>query len=317
MGAINKHTNKYVLPVNATKKTKYKCPVCDSDILFKSGKKRMKHFCHKAKSKCSYYNERSNENPIHIEGKRLMKKLLDDKQKLFIWRKCECCQEEEEVLTLDCYTDKMVSGEEHYFKHGEKKCFADVALIDDNETYFVFEIKNTHATDEDRRPSDKWCEIDAEDFINNYANRRNVCDEIEIECVRDIRCNDCEVKMEKKKEEEQEQEQEQEQDPLSLAEEERATRAKERRKRKAAEGVMADECAKVCENLRPVRQVGPPVWSEEQWREWKERERERKRERERDAAAMEIYCRKERDRERDRERKKRGWYYGVDGLVLV
>ena len=203
MGAINKEKNEYVLPVNATKKTKYKCPVCDSDILFKSGKKRMKHFCHKAKSKCSYYNERSNENPIHIEGKRLMKKLLDDKQKLFIWRKCKCCEEEEEVLTIDCYTDKMVSGEEHYFKHDSKKCFADVALIDDNETYFVFEIKNTHATDEDRRPSDKWCEIDAEDFIIRMMQKTNinVDGEIEIECVRDIRCNECEVKMAKKKEE--------------------------------------------------------------------------------------------------------------------
>ena len=202
MGAINKEKNEYVLPGNATKKDNYKCPVCDSDILLKSGNKRRKHFCHKAKSNCSYYNERSNENPIHIEGKRLMKKLLDDKQKLLIWRKCECCEEEEEVLTLECYTDKMVSGEEHYFKHDSKKCFADVALIDDNETYFVFEIKNTHATDEDRRPSDKWCEIDAEDFIIRMMQKtnRNDHEEIEIKCVRDIRCNDCEVKMKQKEE---------------------------------------------------------------------------------------------------------------------
>ena len=210
MGAINKDTNKYVFPLNATKKNNYKCFVCDSDVLFKSGEIRRKYFCHKVKSNCSYYQNGGGPQEIHNAGKRLMKQLLDDKQKLYIWRKCKCCNKEEEVLTMDSYTDKMVARVEHPFTHNSEDRKADVALLDDDIIYFIFEIKYTSKTNEDRRPYDKWCEIDAQDFINNYANNINDRGELKIECVRNVRCDECEVKMKQKEERDLERERERE-----------------------------------------------------------------------------------------------------------
>ena len=158
MGAVNKKTNEYVFPLHALKTDDYKCPICETDIIFKSGKKRRKHYSHKSKSNCSYYDNPS-ESEIHKDGKRLIKKMLDDKEKLMIWRNCKCCGDDVEVLTLINYTDKMVCREEFTFKHN--------------------------------------------------SNNRNECGEIEIECVRDILCCECENKHKIKYEVKQKKEREQ------------------------------------------------------------------------------------------------------------
>ena len=195
MGAVNKKTNEYVFPLHALKTDDYKCPICETDIIFKSGKKRRKHYSHKAKSNCSYYNSPS-ESEIHKEGKRVIKKMLDDKEKLMIWRNCKCCGDDVEVLTLINYTDKMICREEFTFQHNSNKRIADVVLLDDDNINFIFEIFKTHRTDEINRPTDKWCEINAEDLIINTMEERNrnECGEIEIECVRDVLCCECENK---------------------------------------------------------------------------------------------------------------------------
>jgi len=193
MGAIDKKTNEYVFPLHATKDNEYSCPICKNDIIFKSGKINRKHFSHKKQSNCSYYNNPS-ESQIHKDAKRLMKKMLDDKQKLMIWRNCKCCGDDIEVLNMVKYNDKMVCREEFSFNHNSNNRIADVVLLDDDNINFIFEIFKTHRTDEINRPSDKWCEIDAEDLIINTMEEtnRNDCDEIEIECVRNILCDDCE-----------------------------------------------------------------------------------------------------------------------------
>jgi hypothetical protein len=184
-----------VFPLHAVKTDNYKCPVCENDIIFKSGKINRKHYSHKAKSNCSYYNSPS-ESEIHKDGKRLMKKMLDDKEKLMIWRNCKCCGDDIEVLSLINYTDKMECREEFAFQHNSNKRIADVVLLDDDNINFIFEIFKTHRTDEINRPTDKWCEINAEDLIINTMEERNRNDagEIEIECVRDIICCECENK---------------------------------------------------------------------------------------------------------------------------
>ena len=210
MGAVNKKTNEYVFPLHALKTDDYKCPICETDIIFKSGKKRRKHYSHKSKSNCSYYDNPS-ESEIHKDGKRLIKKMLDDKEKLMIWRNCKCCGDDVEVLTLINYTDKMVCREEFTFKHNSNKRIADVVLLDDDNINFIFEIFKTHRTDEINRPTDKWCEINADDLIINTMEEtnRNECGEIEIECVRDILCCECENKHKIKYEVKQKKEREQ------------------------------------------------------------------------------------------------------------
>ena len=198
MGAINKSTDEYVFPLHAVKTDNYKCPVCENDIIFKSGKINRKHYSHKAKSNCCYYSHPS-ESQIHKDGKRLMKKMLDDREKLMIWRNCKYCGDDIEVLSLINYADKMECREEFAFQHNSNKRIADVVLLEDDNINFIFEIFKTHRTDEINRPHDKWCEINAEELIINTMeeSNRNDAGEIEIECVRDIFCDDC-VKRKKK-----------------------------------------------------------------------------------------------------------------------
>lgn len=195
MGAINKATDEYVFPINALKKDKYICPFCETDIIFKCGKKRANHYSHKPHSNCCYYT-RPSESQIHKDGKRLMKKFLDDRQKLFIWRHCNCCDEDVEVLTLNNYSDDMKCVEEFAFKHNERNCSGDVVLTKSGKEFFIFEIFKTHRTDEVNRPHDKWVEINAEELILRTMEQRNINDEgeIEIECVRDILCDECDKK---------------------------------------------------------------------------------------------------------------------------
>ena len=195
MGAVNKKTKEYVFPLHALKTDDYECPICKTDIIFKSGGIRRKHYSHKSKSNCSYYDNPS-ESEIHKDGKRLIKKMLDDKQKLMIWRNCKCCGDDVEVLNLINYTDKMVCREEYIFQHNFKKRIADIVLLDNDNINFIFEIFKSNKTDEINRPSDKWCEINANDLIIKTMEETNIndCGEIEIECVRNILCDECKIK---------------------------------------------------------------------------------------------------------------------------
>ena len=197
MGAFLKNTKEYVFPIHASKKCKYICPVCKDDVIFKSGKINRKHYSHKAKSNCCYYSH-PNESEIHKNAKRLIKKFLDDKEKIMIWRNCKCCRDNFEVLSLNNYTDKMEAREEVGFNHNSTRRIADVMLLEDDNINFIFEIFKTHRTDEINRPADKWCEIYADDLIINTMEEtnRNEDEEIEIECVRDIFCDEC-VKLKK------------------------------------------------------------------------------------------------------------------------
>ena len=119
--------------------------------------------------------------------------MLDDKEKLLIWRNCKCCGDDVEVLNLIKYSDKMECREEFAFQYNSNKRIADVVLLEDGNINFIFEIFKTHRTDEINRPHDKWCEIDTEKFIISTMEQtnRNDSGEIEIECVRDILCIDC------------------------------------------------------------------------------------------------------------------------------
>lgn len=192
MGAFLKNTEEYVFPLHASKKCKYICPVCKDDVIFKSGKINRKHYSHKAKSDCCYYSH-TNESEIHKNAKRLIKKFLDDKEKIMIWRNCKCCGDDFEVLSLNNYTDKMEAKEEYIFKHNSNKRIADVVLLEDGNINFIFEVFKTHRTDEIKRPTDNWCEMNAEELIINTMEQKNRNDdgEIEIECVRDIFCDEC------------------------------------------------------------------------------------------------------------------------------
>ena len=194
MGAVNKNTKEYTFPIHATKRDIYCCPSCNNDIVFKKGKIKTPHFAHKAHSTCCYYSN-PGESEIHKEGKRLMKKLLDNKENILVYRKCKCCGEIEEVFNIlkQDYTNEMICRLEFCFDYNENKRWADVALLNGDDVKFIFEICNTHKTSEERQTNYEWCEIDASTFINETMTQENLNEdnEIEIKCIRDIKCKKC------------------------------------------------------------------------------------------------------------------------------
>ena len=198
MGAINKETGEYIFPRDATKQDKYKCPSCYTDVTWKNGKINIPHFAHKSNCNCDHFTSPS-ESEIHKCGKRLIKQFIDTRQILKINCECKYCKGYHDYIT---YTDDTKCYEEYSFKHNGSTKMADVALVDDDELVYIFEIYKTHKTDEQDRPSDKWCEIDAEKLIIETMERSNINSngEIEIDCMRDFICEDCILQAEKTEE---------------------------------------------------------------------------------------------------------------------
>jgi len=201
MGAINKTTNKYENPKIAKKTNKYKCPCCERDVIFKNGKIKKPHFAHyKSDNPCTYY-EKPNESQIHKDAKLLMKTLLDNKRSINIYRKCYYCEEEDTTDTEVTYVSNIKPEEyknntspviEYKFDYNNSKRSADVALLENNEIKYIFEICYKNKTKEENRP-EPWFEINAETLINatNSGENMNEEGEIEIECIRDHKCVCC------------------------------------------------------------------------------------------------------------------------------
>jgi hypothetical protein len=198
MGAINKTTNNYEYPKIANKSNKYKCPFCERDVIFRNGKIKQPHFAHyKSGNPCSYY-EKPNETQIQKDAKLLMKNLLDNKRAINFYRKCYYCHKSREYLlniTGKEYNDNITSVIEYRFYYNESNRSADVALLQNKEIKYIFEIKYKNKTSEENRP-EPWFEIQAETLINETNECKNVNKkgEIEIECIRHYKCVCCKDK---------------------------------------------------------------------------------------------------------------------------
>ena len=192
MGAIVRNTTDYVYPSEASKKCEYSCPKCKNPIIFRCGQKNKPHFAHKNKSNCTYY-EHPTETEIHREGKRLIKKLIDNKYKIIIQRKCKCCHEIQDDFTLNTF-EHITCQEEYSFKNQDNQTrYADVGLLENGELKYIFEIFNTHKTDEKRQTNYNWCEIDAFKFIDETINKKNLNGDgvIIVKCTRNVKCREC------------------------------------------------------------------------------------------------------------------------------
>ena len=195
MGAINKTTNNYEYPKIANKSNKYKCPFCEKDVIFRNGKIKQPHFAHyKSINACSYY-EKPNETQIHKDAKLLMKTLLNNKREICFHRKCCKCRFEEptildyKILKND-YNDNVSAVIEYRFNYNNSNRSADVALLQNKELKFIFEICHTNGTKEENRP-EPWFEINATNLINKINSDENINEEIQIECIRYYKCDFC------------------------------------------------------------------------------------------------------------------------------
>ena len=197
MGAINKTTNKYEYPKIANKINKYKCPFCEKDVIFRNGKIKQPHFAHyKSDNPCSYY-EKPNETQIHKDAKLLMKTLLDNKNKILFYRECyECLLEENTIfeykITYNDYNENTIASMEYRFNYNNSNRSADVALVENKDIKYIFEICYKNKTKEENRP-EPWFEINSEKLINNINSVNNIDtnNEIRIECIRDYKCDYC------------------------------------------------------------------------------------------------------------------------------
>ena len=197
MGAINKTTNNYEYPKIANKINKYKCPFCEKDVIFKNGKIKQPHFAHyKSDNPCSYY-EKPNETQIHKDAKLLMKTLLNNKNKILFYRECyECLLEENAIfeykITDNDYNENTLAIMEYRFNYNNSNRSADVALVENKDIKYIFEICYKNKTKEENRP-EPWFEINSEKLINNINSIKNIDtnNEIRIECIRDYKCDYC------------------------------------------------------------------------------------------------------------------------------
>ena len=187
LGAINKKTGEYIYPKIANKKDDYSCPDCDKNLIFCHGKVKVPYFrhCVDEYNPCNYY-DKPNESQIHKDGKLLMKKLLEDKTEISLVRKCISC-DGDDVFDIKEMGDTSKIKIEYTFEYNGKK-IADVAYVDDNKIKYIFEICNTHKTDEEKRP-EPWFEIDALTLINK-ANE-NYQNSLKISCIRCKKCSKC------------------------------------------------------------------------------------------------------------------------------
>lgn len=183
LGAIKQGTNEYVYPRIANKIDKYDCPVCHEELILRQGKIRTRHFAHyKRDDPCNYYSNPS-ESQIHNDAKMLLKTLLENKTMINIIQTCDKCHEKEEYEIGDT---SHISIEYRFEYNGTK--IADVAYTDHNQIVCLFEIYNTHKTEDKNRP-EPWYEIDASCLINK-ANSSHI-DLLKIDCIRSILCEKC------------------------------------------------------------------------------------------------------------------------------
>lgn len=100
--------------------------------------------------------------------------------------KQNCCQcDKQEIIKLPI-GDNLKYFEEYKISSG----IADVAIVDNEDNVlFVVEVYKTSKTKDSARLNYNWCELKAEDILNNWDNKIKKS-EWEIKCIRDnIRCD--------------------------------------------------------------------------------------------------------------------------------
>ena len=207
MGAVNKLTNSYEYPKFANKNDKYMCPHCEKDVIFRKGLIKQPHFAHKKSDSPCYYYDKPSESQIHKDAKLLMKTLLDNKTRISIEIRCKYCENRncpyEEGYDYDIFNDdyneNIKAIIEHKFNYNNSIRSADVALLENDKIKCIFEICYKNKTKDENRP-EPWFEIKAENLINNVNSIEDINKNgVNIECIRDFKCEECKIYEEEEK----------------------------------------------------------------------------------------------------------------------
>jgi len=186
LGAINKNTNSFIVPSNACKQDMYMCIDCKKDVKFCKGTIRKPYFAHKKENdNCCFYNNPS-ESQIHENAKLVLKYILENKIPLIIDTTCMECKQDYQTIIPEIEESSSILLEHRFEYNGLK--IADVAYVENNEIICIFEVYNTHATQEENRP-EPWFELDAKHIINTFYD--SDLSLIRLTCIRSKLCDEC------------------------------------------------------------------------------------------------------------------------------
>ena len=217
-GAIEKDTNKFILPQFGFKGIIYKCfdDTCKMDVIRVNSYRRQddtiipSYFRHTRLTdeddcKCKRYSRRTklSDYEIHKEGVMNLKYVLDnDKINKRVVRYCPCCLKNKIIdsdIEILQHNERIET--EYTFSHNGRNLRADIARIRDGNIYQIYEIKYSHSTREEDRPTDiEWYEIDAIDINKQLEKMENFDDrEIILSCNRTNNlCENCMKNKEKR-----------------------------------------------------------------------------------------------------------------------
>jgi len=179
-GAIDKDTKYLVDPISALKRIFYECPDCKKDVYVRKGPVKIAHFAHRSdkNNPCTFYNRNPSREQKHKNAQLKLKQFLERGKEIDISRKCLCGCGRISNWGITCKGSIVKC--EHRFTFNNSNKSADVAVLNkDGSIVCIFEVVNTHYTNEPDRP-EPWHEIMA-DEINAIPSDR---DDIVLTCVR-------------------------------------------------------------------------------------------------------------------------------------
>jgi type IV secretory pathway VirB10-like protein len=135
------------------------------------------------------YYDKPNESQIHKEGKNVMKLILETKKQITFNRYCGGCKAMKKQHVINLNNKDYQIFQEYSFRFNGSARSADVALIEDGNLIYIFEICHTHKTLEENRP-EPFFEIIAKNLIESVDSMIDK-DIVEIKCIRDFQCHHC------------------------------------------------------------------------------------------------------------------------------
>ncbi len=176
-----------LISVNEAKKEeKYFCIECGSELIYKAGDIREKHFAHKVDLNCSI------ESVIHKIAKKLIvqiiKRNLDNKQEIHLNIKCDNCDKPHKI-TIKA---GVFSGAQEEVQISKYRC--DAVGYREGKPSLAIEIFNSHKVDNKKAEnlSIPWIELDATDVINNLSDWNPINYKLKVNL-----CQSCDLRSEK------------------------------------------------------------------------------------------------------------------------
>ena len=192
-GALQVDTRKYVPPFQACRDKEYACIECKGKVILKRGSIRVPHFAHYHNNSgiaCGYY-EHPGESQLHKDAKEKLRAMLQQQREIsVIWNCAKCGYRDGGRDRVQYQEGDSVIVE---YRDPAGKYRADVALVSGDAVRYIFEVMNTHATDQEHvsfRP-EPWFEIKVDSLPDSdWTNISLTCERTDQKRF----CADCQLR---------------------------------------------------------------------------------------------------------------------------